>query len=1194
MDRTMPIPFRVDPDMVELVEQLEFEDLKDLAKIYKEPTNDTQIELYIYICHAIFERSQLGRYLETATQQAIGWEEVKRHRKEDASHCSEIQMGLSFKLMVPIGQGQKENFGAGYRYGLTTIMSLPPQHPNRIGMENLRGRKLSASSPEKISIETLEAMMPMNEAALDFGGLSEQNRVIMLYNIADCHNKIYKANGSLEHLSKSIDALDRIEKNHGSDYHRFEVLRTLNNHLARRSIDTGSILDIDRAIRISDIITIIADENDASLAIDGEALRKANFLDIKEQLLERPVRESIKSIINKFGEILDSGDINKAIEFQKRATKSIPQAHSLRQHVRLDRLLLDHYVKHGNVGNVNQAIEILSIAKAGESDDEPLVEMIQGLGILLYVRYTLTGQMEDLDQAVLLIQESLELIPSSNPRFPQLTMFLHVLGVKYTETEAFEDLKNLETVAEKITSSPDMDAAEASLLWGQMYSFRYRVTGDLEDCNNVIEILTPLLDIEELDKIISIPARNLLAGMHGSRYSRTGNMESLEQQLELTTYLKEDFEAGAKGRSSAFRSCFHLLNHKAVFEKYKQSGFIEDLDKAHEIIQAAWDDPNNTGPFHLIMGGSLARILEIKGQWDDASKVLEESVKHLLVITPRSLKNTDKQGVIGQHFGLASHAARLFLWAGKTPLEALQILELGRGIVTSLMLEIRTDISGLEAAYPDLASEFLSLRQVLDSPMSETSKSSLMLGSGLIPQETEKKKRRDAEKRLVEVMKEIHSKNGFERFLLPHTSEQLMAAAEGGPIAIINTEERECHAFIVEKSRIRAIKLPNLRQGEIVAKAALLRGTEESEIWEVLEWLWDAVAQPILNALGFTSKPIGKLNEWPRLRWVPTGSLSQLPLHAAGRHLKDSDETVLDRVISSYSLSIKTLIYGRERKDFDLKASNDALLISMSKTPGHSSLYFAGKEIEVLEELCPALGLEIKKPPRQRDEILSSLSTCGIFHFAGHGSFNRSDPSRSCLLLDDWQTDPLTVSKLWEYKIQNNPPFLAYLSACSTGANDELKFSDEGINLISAYQLAGFRHVIGTLWEVDDLYCVKIAKRIYKTIRDEGGLKDENVSLALHTALTSLRSKSLANSSIRKARGHSGFLKMVDDLETETSNMQSGAKSVGGDFGSSDHTKFTETIKGDQNITGGETRNAKTVDLSELNFHWVPYVHFGV
>ncbi|KAF2189925.1 hypothetical protein K469DRAFT_519559, partial [Zopfia rhizophila CBS 207.26] len=63
---------------------------------------------------------------------------------------------------------------------------------------------------------------------------------------------------------------------------------------------------------------------------------------------------------------------------------------------------------------------------------------------------------------------------------------------------------------------------------------------------------------------------------------------------------------------------------------------------------------------------------------------------------------------------------------------------------------------------------------------------------------------------------------------------------------------------------------------------------------------------------------------------------------------------------------------------------------------------------------------------------------------------------------------------------------------------------DESIHLISACQLAGFRHVTGTLWDVNDESCVDMAKTTYQEII-HGGLTDESVCLGLHKATRKLR-----------------------------------------------------------------------------------------
>lgn len=69
--------------------------------------------------------------------------------------------------------------------------------------------------------------------------------------------------------------------------------------------------------------------------------------------------------------------------------------------------------------------------------------------------------------------------------------------------------------------------------------------------------------------------------------------------------------------------------------------------------------------------------------------------------------------------GLASMAAATALNAGKNADYTLQLLELGRGVIASLLLELRGDISDLKQQHPDLADEFISLRDMLDSPVDQ-------------------------------------------------------------------------------------------------------------------------------------------------------------------------------------------------------------------------------------------------------------------------------------------------------------------------------------------------------------------------------------------------------------------------------------------------------------------------------------------
>ncbi|MCJ1456671.1 hypothetical protein MMC28_007034 [Mycoblastus sanguinarius] len=410
--------------------------------------------------------------------------------------------------------------------------------------------------------------------------------------------------------------------------------------------------------------------------------------------------------------------------------------------------------------------------------------------------------------------------------------------------------------------------------------------------------------------------------------------------------------------------------------------------------------------------------------------------------------------MLSKRAGLASDAAAAALNAGSDAYHALELIELGRGFIAGLLLEMRTDISTLEKQHAKFAEIFASLRDELDSLTDQAD--SLTSGEDrLLYRESRAKRRRVAEVKFHEVIKEIRARPGFDSFLLPPTEDELKAAADLGPVIVVNLSSYRCDAFLIERDRIRVLELPDLTLQGVQKWARDLRvfRLEASfHLTPMLEWLWDVLARPVLEALGF-SKPVSD-DKWPHVWWIPTGVLSQLPLHAAGSHGQGSTETVLDRVMSSYVPSIKALIYGRRHHvcSPSRPLSDYALLVAMHETPGlplNQILPFAADEVEMLKDLCPSLQLKPIEPILRKEDVLNNLNACKIFHFAGHGHSDPEEPSQSCLLLKDWKSNPLTVGDLRDYRLQQNPPFLGYLSACSTGTNEADRLRDEESTLLA-------------------------------------------------------------------------------------------------------------------------------------------------
>lgn len=225
-----------------------------------------------------------------------------------------------------------------------------------------------------------------------------------------------------------------------------------------------------------------------------------------------------------------------------------------------------------------------------------------------------------------------------------------------------------------------------------------------------------------------------------------------------------------------------------------------------------------------------------------------------------------------------------------------------------------------------------------------------------IPSKQDTNLRHNASYQLDETIEQIRRIPGFDRFLQPLRAEELMNAAAQGPIVIINANELCSDALLVGTDYIRWVNLYKLWQRDIIKNVKLMRSiwsdnASHHQMSGILEWLWDVIARPILDQLGFVGPPSD--DNWPRVWWISTGPLSLLPLHAAGRHFPTSTETVLDRVVSSYSPSVKALLHALQdsrRNDLD-STTNRALTVSMDETPGRSGLGFVKEEVERLTDI---------------------------------------------------------------------------------------------------------------------------------------------------------------------------------------------------------------------------------------------------
>jgi hypothetical protein len=862
--------------------------------------------------------------------------------------------------------------------------------------------------------------------------------------------------------------------------------------------------------------------------------------------------------IEKFERTGNRTDLDTAIPQFQEAVDQTPSGHPELAR-RLHSLGIgygDRFQQTGSITDLDTAIqhfqEAVDQTPSGHVD---LALRLVSLGTGYLDRFQQTGSSPDLDTAILHFQGAVDQTPSGHS---ELARRLQILGAGYSDkfgrTGKRADLDTaIQHLQEAVDQTPSGHQGLARRLHtlGSGYLNRFQQIGSTTDLDIAIQHLHGAVD----HTLSGHPdlARRLQSLGTGlcDRFRQTRSMTDLDTAIQ---HLQDAVDQTPSGHPELAQRLQSL--GAGYSDRFKQTGNRTDQDTTIQHYRRAVDSSSSPIRARLQAAVRLLPCYTSIASWTEAYYVGSLAMQLVPLLAPQFLQNADKQHLLTMFAGLAVDSAAMALSASKTAFHAVQFLELGRGVISGSLGDIRTDTTDLLSSHPELGQKYINLRNILDSP------EALENGNVLSSPASRPTSRYAAWKEMEKLLCNIRKKAGFETFLLPLGRKAIMRSAELGPVVVVNVSQYRCDAIIIDQHDIWSIELSKLHSKDV--KERTKSGNFGS--LETLEWMWDTISNPVLEALGLTQIPTD--DRWPHIWWVPTGLLTKFPLHAAGLHTKTSCETVIDRVMSSYGSSIKTILHSRASRHPDtlLSVSAQALLVAVPNAPGSQPLPFATIEIEKLRGLCRSMAINPIEPGGRRSDVTLHLPKCEVFHFAGHGYTDNQDPSRSYLLLEDGRSNPLTVATLLEMNLRDHSPFLAYLSACGTGQIGDERYLDESIHLISAFQLAGFRHVIGALWEVNDEVCVDVARITYEGMRDrrmiKGHMTDESVCRSLHNAIRKLRDNWL---------GVKGSKRRLTD-----------------------HLGARDVSHGDQRDDRLPRDGSISEEDDEGSLSWVPYVHFGV
>ncbi len=920
-----------------------------------------------------------------------------------------------------------------------------------------------------------------------------------------------------------------------SPEHRDLVPQPIRRLLHREREDSGYEPDISRRLELcDDLLTEYRESQDPEVLLTALALLdqvQGTLPDGDPAITARQAQFAVAQY-EQYRRIGDTSALDHAIDLARASARHTHPGDpaTIARMSNLSLMLRDRYDRRARVADLDEATEVGRAAAELAAEKGALPPAVAAnLGMIRLSQFRHYRRLTSLDEAVGLMDAAAA--ASDHLRGRYLSNLAVTLRTRYDATGSHEDLRRAVDAARaavEATAPDDPDRSRFLSNLASVYRAHYEVTGDIGDIDAAVDAARAAVagtapDGPDRGRFLS----NLALALRTRHDAGIRDVDSPNAPVD----------SGQDSRSvdlaEAIEVAWAAVDHTAADHPDRADRLTtlaatllqteRGTDRAVPLLREAARNTVGRPAARVTAAQIWAHSAAGRGDFADALAGFTTAISLLPLLVSREVADRDQafrlSGVLP---GLTADAVATALSCGDLPL-AVELWEQGHGILLDQILQLRADSSHLAAANPALAKRLMDIASALNAPAHETPFSQESPLTALIDRRIRLSREWD------ELVEQIRHLPGFEDFLRPPRTDDLLAAAADGPVVLINVSQYRSDALLVTHDGVRSIRLPNVTPELVQAMARDFlgafgvghRSTRASQppserlrpdpMWstrerllEILHWLWAAIAEPVLAELGLAELGLAELGladgvgdgERARLWWCPAGDLVLLPLHAAG-HRYAPQQSVPDLVVSSYTPTLRTLLHAQANPAVTLAGAR-MLAVGMPFTPGAYPLPHVVREIQAVTERFPENTISLIGETATRASVLDAMARTDIVHVACHGRTDLADPSASGLMLANGD---LTVADVLKQGLGTKE--LAVLSACRTAVGGAV-VSDEPVHLASALQLAGYRHVIGTLWPVLDDVAAETVEHFYVAL-DGFGKDPRHIARALSDALRRMR-----------------------------------------------------------------------------------------